>query len=120
MQEQVFGLIFQVSGKRACFALGLSRHSGLLSPKRQLSARRAERRFAKTRSKGSGFYFLRGSDASLTIYSGYVLRLCLDAQVRKRITDREVINDLTLLRRQVEIAVYVLVVKRADSGATEA
>ena len=41
------------------------------------------------------------------------------ARVDNRITDREMIHNLPLLGRQVEVAVHLLIVERADTGGSQ-
>jgi hypothetical protein len=41
---------------------------------------------------------------------------CLKARIGNRITDHERVHDLSLLGRQVEITVYLLIIERADAS----
>jgi hypothetical protein len=44
---------------------------------------------------------------------------CLEARVGNRITDREMVHHLSLLGRQVEITVHLIIVERADAGCPQ-
>src|SRR5262245_23780883 len=44
---------------------------------------------------------------------------CLKARIGNRITDREMVHHLSLLGRQVEIIVHLVIVKRADASGSE-
>src|SRR5438270_12555387 len=46
--------------------------------------------------------------------------LCRKARIGNRITDREMVHHLSLLGREVEIAVHLFVVKRANAGCRQA
>src|SRR5947209_958013 len=45
--------------------------------------------------------------------------LCRKARIGNRITDREMVHHLSLLGREVEIAVHLFVVKRANAGCRQ-
>ena len=45
--------------------------------------------------------------------------LCLEARIGNRITDREMVHHLSLLGRDVEIIVHLVIVKRADASRPE-
>src|SRR5688500_5745901 len=45
--------------------------------------------------------------------------LCLKARIGNGITDREMVHHISLLRRQVEIIMHLVIVKRADASCPE-